>query len=225
MDPSYTYFSLSALFNAVVSTIFGLYIWSINRKHPVNITFSLFCFGVAVWSYPYIFWPLAKTAQGALLAFQLLHIGSCYVSIFYFHFIVTWLYLYPKKKKIVYVGYTLATFFTLFVFSPLFIKDMVPRFSMRYWAEPGILYHFYLLMFFGYFFYASYLLVKNYWQEAGFKKYQMKFVLVGMVLSFLGGSTNYFLWYDINFPPYGNILASSFILFTGYWVFIKEYRK
>lgn len=222
MDPFYIYFSLSSLFNAVVSTVFGLYVFWINKKHPVNITFALFCFGITIWSFPYIFWPLAKTEAGTLLAFQLLHIGACYVSIFYLHFVVTWLYLYPKNKKLVYIGYILATFFALSGFSPLFIQGVVPKFSMRYWAEPGILYHFYLLMFFGYFFYASYLLVKNYWDQAGFKKYQIKFVLIGMVLSFLGGSTNYFLFYDINIPPYGNILASSFIIFTVYGVFLKR---
>jgi len=100
---------------------------------------------------------------------------------------------------------------------------MVPKFSMEYWAEPGILYHLYLIMFFGFFLYASYLMIKQFKIEIGFKKSQMKFVLAGMILSFLGGSTNYFLFYDINFPPYGNILASSFVIFAAYGVFIKEY--
>jgi len=222
MDPFYIYFTLSSLFNAVVSTIFGVYVFWINKKHPVNITFALFCFSVAAWAYPCIFLTLAKTATSVFLLFQLLQVGACYISILYFHFVVNWLYLYPKKKISVYVGYVLATFFALSIFSPWFIQGVVPKFSMRYWAEPGILYHFYLLMFFGYFFYASYLLIRHYWNQTGFKKYQIKFVLAGIVLSFLGGSTNYFLWYNINIPPYGNILASSFILFTVYGVFMDR---
>ena len=40
--------------------------------------------------------------------------------------------------------------------------------------------------------------------------------MVGIALSFLGGSTNYFLWYNINFPPYGNILASSYVILTAF---------
>ena len=222
MSISYIYFAFSALLNVVVSTIFGVYVFYINRKSPVNRTFALFCFGVALWSLPYIFWPLAKTAGGALLSFQLLHIGSSYVSIFYFHFVVNWLNLYQRKRILVYIGYALATFFALSVFSPLFIKGMAPKFSMTYWAEIGVLYHFYLIMFFYFFLHASYLLIRKYKDEGGFKESQMKFVLAGMVLSFLGGSTNYLLFYNINFPPYGNILASSFVIFTVYGVFIKE---
>lgn len=216
MNISYIYFSLSGLINAVVSTLLGLFIFFRNRKNKINKTFALFCFGVAIWSYPYIFWPLAKTAQSTLLAFQLLHISACYISIFYFHFVVTWLDLYEKKKKMVYFGYILATLFVFFIPTPLFIRDMVPKFSMRYWAEPGILYHFYLMMFFGFFLYSSYLLFKTYLRESGIKRYQIKYTLIGMVIGFLGGSTNYFLWYNINFPPYGNILASSFVVCTTY---------
>ena len=216
MDIWYIYFSLSALINAVISAFFGLFIYIKNREAKANKIFILFCFGVAAWSFPYIFWPLAKTPENTLMAFQLLHVGACYVSILYFHFVVEWLGMFEKMKKVVYFGYFIASFFVLIIPTSLFIYDMVPKFSMRYWAEPGILYHFYLVMFFSYFFYSSYLLIKSFIRATGVKRCQIKYILIGMVLAFLGGSTNYFLWYDINFPPYGNILASSFVIFTAY---------
>ena len=33
---------------------------------------------------------------------------------------------------------------------------------------------------------------------------------------FIGGCTNYFLWYNIPFPPYLNILVSGFVVFVAY---------
>ncbi len=216
MQASYIFFSLSAVISAFISTLFGFFIYFRNKQSKMNKTFALFCFGVTIWSIPYIFWPLATTAKETLLAFQLLHIGACYVSIFYFHFTVRWLEIFEKKKKIIYVGYILATLFALSIPTPFFIKDIVPKFSMRYWAEPGILYHFFLVMFFGYFLYSSYLLFKAYRESTGVRKFQIKYILVGMVLAFLGGSTNYFLWYNINIPPYGNIFSCSFVIFTAY---------
>ena len=214
MTIAYLYFSFSALFNALVSTFLGLFIY-FKGKNEINKSFALFCFGVAAWSYPYIFWPLATTKEGALLAFQLLHISACFISIFYLNFVLRWLGLYEKRKYTVYFGYLLSLFFVCFIPTTLFIKDMVPKFSMRFWAEPGILYHFYLVMFFSYFLYSSYLLLKSCYQETSIKRQQIKLILVGMVLGFFGGSTNYFLWYNINLPPYGNILVASFVIFTA----------
>lgn len=210
------YFSLSGLFNAITSTLLGLFVFFKNRHSKINKTFALFCFCVAAWSYPYIFWPLAETKSATLFWFQLLHIGPFYASIAYLHFVSTWLGIYQKIKKVVISGYFLATFFLVFVFSPLFIKNMVPKFSMRFWAEPGILYHFYLLLFFGFAFYSSYLLLTNYNKTKGSKRAQIKYILVGMFLAYIGGSTNYLLWYNINCPPFGNILASSYVIFTAY---------
>lgn len=223
MSLSYWYFALSGLFNAVVSTLLGIFIYRKNKKSKVNITFSLFCLGVAAWSYPYIFWPLSSTAAGTLLSFQLLHLGACFVSIFYLHFVTSWLGLEKQNKIILIVGYIFSILFASTVFSPLFIRNMAPKFQMRFWADPGILYHFFLLMFFGIMVYSSYLLYHSYKNLSGVKKIQCKYILIGFILSFLGGSTNYFLWYDINIPPYGNILGSSFVILTAYAIVVHRF--
>lgn len=212
------YFSFSGGFNAVLSTVLGLLIFLKNRKNKVNITFALFCLCVALWSYPYIMWPIAKTKESALFWFQVLHIGPFFASVAYLHFVSVWLDIYNKLRRvIIYVGYLLSVFFTFFVFSPYFIADMVPKFSMNFWAEPGILYHFYLLLFFGYAIYSFYLLMKHYIKCGNSaRKYQIGLILLGTILAYIGGSTNYFLWYNINIPPYGNILASSYVVLTAY---------
>src|SRR3989339_266718 len=216
MDLAYTYFAFSAFFNAIVSTIMGFLILSKDRKNKVNQKLGIFSFGVALWSYAYIIWPLAHNRELTLFSFQLLHIPACFVSIFYLHFVVDWLGVYKKHRAIIWAGYLMSVFFSSLTFSTEFIADMIPKFSMRFWAIPGILYHYYLLMFFSLFLYSSCLLFINYFKERGEKKKQILLMLVGIGLSFLGGSTNYFLWYGINIPPYGNILASSFVIFTTY---------
>jgi len=210
------YFSLSGLFNALSSTVLGILVYSKNRRNQMNQTFALFCLSVAVWSYPYTMWPLVKTSQETLLWFQLLHIGASFASITYLHFVAVWLGIYEKIKKIILIGYGFGFFFASLTFSKLFISGIVPKYSMRFWAEPGPLYHFYLIYFFGYAIYSSYLLIINYKNTIGAKRSQAKFILIGIALSFIGGSTNYPLWYNINFPPYGNILASSYVILSAY---------
>lgn len=212
----YIYFAFSAIFNTIVSILLGFFILFKNTKSEINRSFFYFCVAVAFWSIFYIGWPLSKTASETLFWFRLLHIGACFTPITYFHFVVNWLGVYRQKKIIVYFGYFLAAFFSLFVFSHYFIAGMIPKFAMRFWAEPGILYHFYLLYFFGFAILSSVLLYLSCIKISGIKKYQIKCILLGMALSFIGGSTNYFLWYNINIPPYGNILGSCFVVFSAY---------
>jgi len=213
----YIYFAFSGIFNAVISTIFGVFILLKNSKSGTNRTFAYFSFSVAAWSYGYIGWPLSKTSESTLLWFQILHIGACFTPVTYYHFVITWLNLFKKKYKIILkIGYVLAFFFGSLTFSKLFIAGMEPKFSLRFWAKPGILYHFYLLYFFTIVLVSTYLLLKRLSLSSGIKKQQIKYILIGISLSFIGGSTNYLLWYDINIPPYGNILASSFVILTFY---------
>ncbi|MFH1233881.1 MAG: ATP-binding protein [Patescibacteria group bacterium] len=218
------YFSLSGLFNAIASTLLGLLVFFKNKHNKVNQTFALFCLSVAVWSYPYIFWSISKTKEEVLLWFQLLHIGASFASITYLHFVASWLDLTKKKlmKIIIITGYLLAIFFASSVFSPYFISDIIPKFFMKFWAVPGVLYHYYLIFFFCYAIYSSYLLIINYNKGTGVKKVQTRYIFIGMILSFVGGSTNYPLWYNINFPPYGNILASSYVVLSAYAIVVHH---
>ena len=216
MELSYTYFALSGFLNALVSFVLGFLIFYRDKKNIINRRLAYFSFAVGLWSFFYMFWPLANSREGTLLAFRLLHIPACFVSIFYLHFVVHWLGIYKKNKYVILFGYIISIFFACSTFTKYFIADMVPKFSMHYWAEPGFLYTYYLIMFFGLFLYSSYLLIKRFFIEKGDKRRQIFLILLGIALSFFGGSTNYFLWYNINIPPYGNILASSFVVLTVY---------
>ena len=47
------------------------------------------------------------------------------------------------------------------------------------------------------------------------KKQQIKYFLLGTGIGFLGGSTNYFLWYGVSILPYGNILVVLGVLLVA----------
>ena len=211
------YYTLSGVINAVTSTILGLIVYSRNKKSPLNRSFALFCLAVAMWSWAYIFWPEAPDRATTLLAFRALHVGAILVPVSYYQFTIVFLGMDGERNKriILKLGYFLVLFFWAFVFTPLFIKDMVPKFSFRYWAVPGILYHFYLLMFFGYAIYCWYLLFKGYQKSSGVMQEQIKYVLLGTLIGFIGGSTNYPLWYNINIPPLGNSLVAIYVILVA----------
>jgi len=216
------FYALTGLINAVTSTFLGFFVYLKNRKSKINQVFVLFCLSVAMWSYAYYFWPEAVDKKTALLSFQLLHIGAIFIPVCYLHFVLVWLNLYKEKKRILKLGYLASFILCCFVFTPLFIKDMVPKFSFKYWGEPGILYHFFLFIFFLYAFYAFYLLLKAYQKSLGTQREQIKYILIGTVIGYLGGATNYPLWYNISIPPIGNWTATLYLIIVAYA--IVKYR-
>lgn len=213
----YLFFAISGLVNFITSGLLGTLVYFKNRKNIINKIFGLFCLCLTLWSLFYIFWPLSKTKESTFLFFRLLHLSTFFLSTLYLHFVTLFLDIYNKKyKRIIYSGYILATFFLLFSFSPLFLKEMIPKFSMRYWAVPGILYHFYVAQLFGYMIYSNYLLYKNLKESSGVKRSQIEYLIIGTIILYISGGTNYALFYNINLPPYLNILSSGFVITTAY---------
>jgi signal transduction histidine kinase len=211
------YFSLSGLIIGVTSFFLAVYVYLNNRNSIVNRTFARFAFYVGIWAFAYIFWPLAKDKEQCLFAFRMLHLGAIFIPVGFYHFVLA--FLGKENRRSVIFAYGTAAFFLMFSFSGLYIKDMSPRMFFPYWGIPGPLYPFFLLMFFGYAGYSLYLLFRGYAQTANNKrKAQILCIGVGTLIGFIGGGSNYLLWYDILVPPYINILVEVYIVLTAYTI-------
>lgn len=211
------YYPLSALINFLGSLLLGLFVLSRNRKDPLNITFTLFALSTAFWSFSYFLWQIVSDKASALFWSRSLMAGAIFIPVFFFHFILTFLRIYHEKKKILFVSYFLATFFLLSNFTPLFVKDIAPRLNFNYWPIPGIFFHPYLVMFIILVVYSHWLMfiaMKS--STSGIFKNQIRYVFLGTLIGYLGGSTNFLLWYNIPMPPWGNALVISYVAFTTY---------
>ncbi|MDD5067673.1 MAG: histidine kinase N-terminal 7TM domain-containing protein [bacterium] len=213
---SLTYFKFSALFNFFSSCLIGLFVLSKNRKKTDHIYFALFSGAVAFWAINYFFWINSRDYRTAIFFCRGLTLGSTSFAITYFHFIIHYLDIFNRKKKLLYAGYFFWFIFIAGTFTPLMIKSLRPVFFFPFWPVPGLLYAPYLLYFLVYSYYACYLLFRRYHYESGVKKSQIRWILLGIAVGLTGGSTNYLLWYHINLLPYGNILVSIFPVTTGY---------
>ena len=126
-----------------------------------------------------------------------------------------------NNKEILKFGYVLSLLFLLFSFSPLFIKEVKPIEQFAFWPKPGFLYHFYLI--FSYLGLVGYGFVKlikdykdlisepDYWKNP-VRILKIWLIIVGTIIWFGGGATNFFLFYNIPIAPYTNILASAGLL-------------
>ncbi|MBZ9578726.1 hypothetical protein KJA14_02645 [Patescibacteria group bacterium] len=211
-----SYFVITGLINAIGSVFFGLYVYLKNPKANLNKTFGLFCLSVAVWSSFYCVWQISTTEESALFWSRALMAGAIFIPVTYLHFILVFLDLHQKKKKFLILSYILSFIFLVLDFTPLFVKNVTAEPSFEYWPKPGIFFHPFLLMFFGYVIYSWYLLFKTHQKITGIKQTQIEYILGSSLIGFLGGSTNYLLWYGIPTPPFWNGLVIIYVLFITY---------
>lgn len=215
-------YSLTALINAITSFVLGVFVYFKNKQAPINKTFALFALAVFFWSFSYFLWQIAKDPQSALFWSRSLIFGAIFIPIFYFHFVIYFLEIFREKKRILVFGYILALIFFFLNFTSLMVKGVTPKLFFSYWPEPGMVFSLFLLMFFGYVIYSWYLMFRAYEKLTGIKREQVKYVLIGTFIGFFGGSTNYFLWYNIPVLPLGNGLVAVYVALVA--VAIVKYR-
>jgi len=208
------FISISAIVNAITSTILGIVIYRANRHSIVNRTFAVFAAYVALWSYPYILWPFSQTKADCLFWFRMLHIGAILIPVGFYHFVIS--FLGKANRKSIILAYFIAGFFLAFSFSKYYILDMKPISFLPYYGVPGVLYVPFLIMFFAYTAYSLYLLLADYRSSEPQRKSQIFLVGVGTLIGFAGGSTNYLPWFNIPFPPFLNCLVSVYVMATAY---------
>jgi len=200
-----------------------LIIYLKNPKQLANKTFGLMTFALAIWAFGYGFWLSTQDKESALFWTRILSIGSTFIPIFFLHWIFALLNLQKKKELILIFGYILTLIFLSFVFTPLYVKDVVPQLSFPWWPEPGIVYNFYLILgYLGIVGYGGYELIKIYRETRGYLREQIKYILLAMIVGFGGGATNFPLWYGIPLPPYGNFLVFLYPFILSYA--ILKYR-
>ncbi|MFH1551918.1 MAG: histidine kinase N-terminal 7TM domain-containing protein, partial [bacterium] len=210
------FYAITGLINAIASTVLGLFVLLKNKKAKVNITFALFCLSVAVWSYAYCFWHISNNATSALFWTRGLMFGAIFIPIFYFHFVLALLNKISEKKKLLIFGYLSAFVFLILNFTPLLVKEVKPELYFNFWPKPGIAYHPFLVMWAICIIYCTYLLFVGYKTSSGIRRNQIRYILFGITVGFIGGATNYFLWYGIPIPPVGNILVVVYVGATAY---------
>lgn len=212
----YIFLFISTIFNGLVSTIAGSIVYFKHPHNSINKAFAIFCLCVAIWAFGYFF-PLTQNSKElSLISFRLLHIGAVFIAVANAHLVCAVLGLLKEKKKLIIGGYLINVVFLCLIPTQLFIVDVVPKYDFNYWANPGIAYHFWLAFFQGYLIYTVYLLISYYKKSVSIKKSQMKYLLIGEIIGGIAGSTNFFLFYDINIIPYPLILTSTLFIAVAY---------
>lgn len=210
------FYALSGLFNAIAATTLGFFIYSRAPRNPKHQTYALFCLSVSIWSYFYFAWQLTESRDLALLFVRLLMAGAVLIPIFYFHHVLILLDRVQQHRLMLNGGYALAGIFLVADATPFMVRDLQPEMAFPYWPKPGALFHVFLAWFAGYAVYSTYLIAVEYRHATVLRRNQYLYLAIGSIIGYVGGATNFPLWYGVQIPPNGTILVSVYVSIIAY---------
>jgi len=208
------YYGIFSLLTAIISLALGIFVYSRGRKRAVNVTCALLNLSVAIWSFSTFMMTLAGTKGNGLFWCRTLHGGAILIPGFFLHFVLA--LLEDIKKKILFFVYTVTGVILGLDFTSWIIKDALPKITFKYYPEAGPLHFLFLCLFFGASGYAIYKLLKTVKTSTGYRRNQLRYVILASFIGFGGGATNYPLIYNIPIFPFGHYLVFLYPIITTY---------
>ena len=211
-------FATSGLIIAIVAVTFGVLVIAKNWKESGNRIFFYMTLALFVWGFSYWRWLSASDAVVALYWIRLLSLGSIFIPVFFFHWLTKFLNKEQEHFSMLIAVYVTAFFISLFAYSNLFIDGVHKKMFFPFWPDPGLLYSaYFLVLYVGLILYSLWILIRAFRSKKDREVHgRILYVLLGSILSFGGGISNFFLWYNIYVPPYGNFLVAAFPFLLGY---------
>ena len=211
-------YSYGGILNSIGFTLIGLRVFLSNTKASINRAFAIFNIACVSWSLPYVFWSSSMDKEIAIFWLRILNVGAVFTAPSLLLFIVVFLGLYSRYKKIVRAIYlSLIPFAFLFIFTNFLIADAVKDNFPFFRPVAGPLLFLYLIIWGGALVYAAYLLFRYYpsQKERPINKWLLFF---GTAVGFGGGSTNFIMWYFPEIPPFGNVFVFLYAFIFMYLI-------
>lgn len=212
-------FAVSGLINALIAISLGFLVIFKNWRDKGNQLFFLMTASLALWGFGYWKWLESLTSSDALFWVKVFSIGSLFIPVFFFHWVLEILGKSRDYRIITLGTYTLCIFVFVFSFTPFFIYGVEQKMIFSFWPIPGILYSLYLfIVYLSLILFSIFILVKEYFSVPvdSDKRGQILYILVGAILGFGGGATNFPLWYNIPVLPVGTFLVAIFPFLFSY---------
>ena len=210
---------LGMILSGLSSAFFGCLVF-LNNRNKTGLVFLIFSFSFSLWTLPYAIWLAQPDAADALFWSRMLNLGATFIPIFYIHWVVLSLKKGFEHRILLLVGYTATIIYSLFSFSPIYINEVAVVSQFPFWPQANLVYILFLftllLPFFGY---GIYLLVCTFISntEGSISRIQSKYMLIGSIMSTIGGVSNFPLMFGIPFfAPQLTLLTIFHPMFWAY---------
>jgi signal transduction histidine kinase len=209
-----TSFVFSAALLGTLSFLLGVFVYTKNRASNVNKTWMILNFSASLWSWSLFARELSADKTTALFFVRLCYVGAIFIPALFYHFAISLLKL--TKDKLLFPIYILSLIFIIFDLTPLFIRDVNPILSFRYYGIPGTIFPFFVMSFVGITGYSHYILIKHLKRSEGKVRTQVKYLLLATIIGFLGGVSTFLPNFNIEIFPFGFYLISIYVGIISY---------
>ncbi|PKL35080.1 MAG: hypothetical protein CVV44_23425 [Spirochaetae bacterium HGW-Spirochaetae-1] len=211
-----SFLGITGLVNFVTSTILGIFILFKNPQKNLRNTYFLLNASVAIFSLGYFFWQMSTDLISATIWFKVLTVGIILINVFFIHFVFVYVGIAKRKKYELGIYYLISLVFIFLNINSQLYTSMEPRHGMGFWPNPTVFFDVYLIFWFFLCFYGFGWFLKSYYDSFGFQREQRKYLTLGAAVGFIGGASNWPMWYDVYFPPYVNFFISIYVLLIAY---------
>ena len=194
--------------------------WKAEHRKDVLI-WGWFCISVLFWGIGGLMATTTLSYDRAYLGWQIANICSILTPVIFLHFVFAYCRL--NKNLFLTISYLLSIFFLIvnFFFKEQFFGNLWFAFNEFYyidWSkESGYLYSIFYILFFGVIvFYAFFLLWKDFVYSKGARRNQTKYLLISLVLGWIGGHGDFLSAFNHHIYPYSNFLVAIYPVIAGY---------
>lgn len=207
------FYGLSQLVSGVLSALLGVFVLRQDPNNKTYKTFFYFCISLTVWGILYFFWLLQSQETPAIMLLRIFMGFVCFIHSFYLHFILELTQRINKHLKALIASYASSCiFFVIFVSGVGFSPTANKKYFAAFWPDGNLLTALFAIL---QIMFVSFALYTLYTATSGKKQKtanQYKYIFVTSIIGWAGGLTNWFLWFNIQIPPFGNPLI---IIFTA----------
>ena len=213
------YFILSAYINTFTSMACCIFILSSNLKSKINQSFVYFTLAIAFWAALRPLWMVGPNKTEVLFFMRISMIAAIFIPITFLHFTVHLINEYEKHKNTIYALYTIGLLIASTGFSRLFITVGEQRLVFDYFPSAGPTFTLMTIEFIIVVSYGLFLIHQKLKTISGPQHHRLKHVFYGILITYIGGMTNFPLVYNIPILPVGDVLVSAYTVFITYAIF------
>ncbi len=216
-----TIFGIISFINFILTFFLGSLAFIKSHRSNVKKSYAAFAFALSFYAFFYFLWQSSSEKNWAIFLFKWTIVGVVLINTTLFQFTYALLSLNRQKTFKIHIYFVhLVNLFFCYAALFLFYQDWVIKFSYGLWPIPSNVFHVYLIWWFLQVFYCFWLIWTEGIVRAVSKQVQQcKWVLVTSLIGYIGGATNWFVWYGINFPPYLNGGIAVYAILLGYAIF------
>lgn len=214
-----THYFIALLVTGVTHLLLAAFVLFKGIKNRINQTYALYSASISIWAIFEAFGITASDRTIALFLWRLNHVGVIFITIGFVHFVFSVSSISGKKKKLIPISYAIAFIFVILNCTDLLISEVVPKFSFRYFINPGLIYYVFFTLWVSWAVYGLIELFRTYSKSSGIRRNQMQYFCWSMLIAYIGGIPNFFPTFNIEIPvlmPFGTYAIPIYAFFTVY---------